>query len=136
MDYNIDAILALEDGDIRVDIQDLKELNNAFETGDKEFVHIFLKKYVQLTAIRNEEKRAYNNFDMAKKLARNESDQPFVNQLRNEYSEIRLDRIGLQKEIKAYEDTHYRLDRVMERIFEQEKSSNAPTKPRIMGTSR
>lgn len=136
MDYDIDSILSLEDGDIKVELQDLRELYVAMkEDENKDFIDIFMKKYVQLPAVRREEQQAYSHYELAKKIAPpdKEDAKQFVNKLRKEYSEIRNDRIGLQMEIKEYESKHYRFDRLLKAEEEKSKQNN---KPRLMGVSR
>lgn len=137
MNYDIDHILAVEDGDIKVEIQDLRELHSAIKEGNMDFVDIFMKKYIELTAVRREEKQAYTYYELAKKLATGESkEQQFVNNLRKEYTEIRNDRIDLQKEIKDYEYKHDRIDRLSQMFASEQEKSQGINPSRFMGKSR
>lgn len=101
MYYN-ERILAIA-GDIKVNVQDIRLLYIAINNNDSNYMDFFEKKYLCLTSIRIEEKQAYENYKIAKKILKEENDVALVKELQKEYMQIRNKRIGLQNEISEYE---------------------------------
>ena len=101
--------LTVAAGNIKVDIRDLVKLFDTLSAGDMEqdFVRFFKKKYLTLTAIREQEKQAYENLKKAKEIAKNPAEYDFVKSLEKEYQNCRTQRMKLQAELEPEREQHY-----------------------------
>lgn len=96
-------------GSVKVEIRDLRKLFDILDISEKEkeFVRLFEQKYLELTAVRNQEKQAYDFYEKAKGLAKTAEDYEVVKDLEKEYREYRLQRMKLQAETQKKTEAQY-----------------------------
>ncbi len=100
---NYDDILAGADGDIKVNVQDVRQLYIAISNNDNKYIQFFEKKYLELTSIRIQERQAYDYYMLSKKISKSSGEEIFVHELKEEYLKTRTNRMMLQNEISEYE---------------------------------
>lgn len=100
---NYDDILAGADGDIKVNVQDVRQLYIAISNNDNKYIQFFEKKYLELTSIRIQERQAYDYYMLSKKISKSSGEEIFVHELKEEYLKTRTNRMMLQSEISEYE---------------------------------
>ena len=99
---NYDDILAGADGDIKVNVQDVRQLYIAISNNDNKYIQFFEKKYLELTSIRIQERQAYDYYMLSKKISKSSGEEIFVHELKEEYLKTRTNRMMLQNEISEY----------------------------------
>ena len=100
---NYDDILAGADGDIKVNVQDVRQLYIAISNNDNKYIQFFEKKYLELTSIIIQERQAYDYYMLSKKISKSSGEEIFVHELKEEYLKTRTNRMMLQNEISEYE---------------------------------
>ncbi|MBQ4530161.1 MAG: hypothetical protein IJA36_06065 [Lachnospiraceae bacterium] len=95
-------------GSVKVEISELIKLIESIsaKSEKEDFVEYFKQKYIFLTAIRNKEKEAYENYKNAKAIAKAE-EYAIVKEMEREYNRVRNERIRLQQEIGSRQKEHF-----------------------------
>lgn len=96
------SFLTTAKGNIKVEVNDLVRLFYKLSSNDMEddFVKYFKKKYLTLTALREQEHQAYEYYKQAKGLVKKPEDYELVAGFEKEYQNCRIQRMQLQAELE------------------------------------